>query len=140
MLPECFYCPPGGDSSKPSDEYIKWAHEKVSWIWLADKDHMGSVYERGTLDPIWDRLDYEQPFRKFTLAPLFRHECMEWAARNLAGRGTEDDRMRIEAFRIAARKQVFTTPGAKDSLWYTLSRSDKYLEHIENADMEEGSI
>ncbi len=142
MLPECFYCPPGGDSSKPSDEYIKWAHEKVSWISLVDGDQMGIVYEQGTLDPNWDRLDYEQPFRKFHLSGAgFFNGCMEETARNLAGRGTADNRMRIEAFRIAARKRVFTEPGlVRDSLWYTLSKMDEYLERIENAAREEGSI
>ena len=141
MLPECFYCPPGGDSSKPSDEYIKKAHEKVDWISLVDGDQMGIVYEEGTLDPNWHRLDYEQPFRKFHLAGAFFNGCIEETARNLAGRGTEDDRMRTEAFRIAARKRVFTRPGlVRDSLWYTLSKMDEYLERIENAAREEGSI
>ena len=66
MLPECFYCPPGGDSGKPSDEYIKKAQQKAGRISGAE-DCMGSVYEWGMEDPNWDRLDYEQPFRKFHL-------------------------------------------------------------------------
>ena len=49
---------------------------------------------------------------------------------DMAGRGTEDDRMKIEAFRIAARKQVFSTPGARDCLWYTLSKADEYLDEV----------
>ncbi len=138
VLPECFYCPPEGDSSKPSDEYIKKAHQKAGWIWGAE-DHMGSVYEWGMMDPNWDRLDYEQPFRKFTLsgAGFFTHECMEETAMDMAGRGAEDNRMKIEAFRIAARKLVFSRPGARDCLWYTLSKADEYLEEaIENSDSE----
>ena len=142
ILPECFYCPPGEDSSKPSDELIKNAYKKAGWIWGAE-DHMGSVYEWNMDDPDWYRLDYEQPFRKFKLsgASFFTHECMEETAMDMAGRGTEDDRMKIEAFRIAARKLVFTRPGARDCLWYTISKADEFLkEAIEHADSEEGCV
>lgn len=100
---------------------------------------MGSVYEWGMDDPNWDRLNYEQPFRKFHLpgAGFFTYECMEETAREMAGRGTEDDRMKIEAFRIAARKQVFRTPGARDCLWYTVSKADEFFEEaVKDAESE----
>ena len=55
----------------------------------------------------------------------------------MAGRGAEDNRMKIEAFRIAARKRVFNKPEARDCLWYTLSKADEYLEvAIANGDYE----
>ena len=128
MLPECFYCPPvGEDSSKPSDDYIKTAYEKVCGIW-AGESLMQSVFEGASYDPNWYRLNYEQPFMKFTFsgAATFTSEYMEEAAIEMAGRGTEDDRMRIEAFRIAARKRVFSSPAARDCLWYTISKADEY--------------
>ena len=89
---------------------------------------MGSVYDWAMDDPNWDRLDYEQPFRKFNLsgAEYFTCQCMEETAMEMAGRGAEDNRMKIEAFRVAARKRVFTKPGARDCLWYTLSKADEY--------------
>mmetsp|Transcript_10726 Transcript_10726/g.16328 ORF Transcript_10726/g.16328 Transcript_10726/m.16328 type:complete len:346 (+) Transcript_10726:85-1122(+) len=141
ILPECFYCPPGEeDASKPSDDLIKKAHKKAGWIWGAE-DHMARVFEWNMDDPNWHRLDYEQPFRKFHLsgADFFTCECMEETARDMAGRGTEDDRMKIEAFRIAARKQVFNTPKARDCLWYTISKADEFFEEaIMSADSEQG--
>lgn len=93
MLPECFYCPPEGDMCKPSDELIKKARKTVVWIWGAE-DRMGSVYEFGMDDPNWDRLNYEQPFRKFHLpgASFFTYTCMEDTAMMMAGR----ERMRIK--------------------------------------------
>ena len=100
---------------------------------------MGTVYDRWMDDPDWHRLDYEQPFRKFHLsgAGYFTRQCMGRVAMDMAGYGTEDNRMKIEAFRIAARKQVFHTPGARDCLWYTITKADEYLkEAIENADSE----
>ena len=127
MLPECFYCPPDGeDSSKPSDDYIKTAYNKVVGIW-AGESLMQSVFEGADHD--WYRMDYEEPFMKFTLsgAASFTSEYMEEAAIEMAGRGTEDDRMRIEAFRIAARKRVFSSPAARDCLWYTISKADEYF-------------
>jgi len=138
MLPECFYCPPEGDICKPSDELIKKARKKAVRIWGAE-DCMGSVYERNMDDPNWDRLDYEQPFRKFHLsgASFFTYECMEDTARMMAGRGTDEDKMEIEAFRIAARKQVFNTPGARDCLWYTITKADEFLkEALEHSESE----
>ena len=143
-MPECFYCPPRGeDLSKPPDELIKKAHKKAVWIWGFEdqafwfwvwraEDLMQSVYEWNMDDPNWNRLNYEQPFRKFHLsgAEFFTYECMEETARNMAGYGRdiEDHRMKIEAFRIAARKLVFRRPGARDCLWYTISKADEFFE------------
>ena len=100
---------------------------------------MGSVYEWNMDDPNWDKLNYEQPFRKFHLsgAGFFTYECMEDTARMMAGRGTDEDKIEIEAFRIAARKQVFNTPGARDCLWYTITKADEFLkEAIEHSESE----
>lgn len=95
---------------------------------------MQSVYEWNMMDPYWNRLDYEQPFRKFHLsgAEFFTYECMEDIARDMAvcGGDIEDVRMKIEAFRIAARKLVFRKPGARDCLWYTISKADEFFEDV----------
>ena len=83
MLPECFYCPPRGDSSKPPDEYIKKAYKKVVWIWGAE-DHMGSVYDWAMDDPNWDRLDYEQrhsessTFQVLNTSPASAWKRLQW--------------------------------------------------------------
>ena len=90
-------------------------------------------------DPNWDRLNYEQLFRKFHLscAGFFTDECMEDTAMMMAGRGTDEDKMMVEAFRIAARKLVFDRPGARDCLWYTITKADEFLKDaIEHSESE----
>ena len=121
LLPDCFYIPPEGEASAPSKEELDKASRKAGWLWGAE-DMMGSVYEFAMDDPNWERLDYEKPFRKFTLpgAGHFTYECMEDTAHDLAGNET------IDAFRIAARKVFFRAPASRDCLWYTLEKADEF--------------
>ena len=103
LLPDCFYVPPEGNPSNASKEVREFASKKAGWIWGAE-DHMGSVYEGAMWDDNWDRLVYEQPFRKFHLsgADFFTYECMEDTAYDLVHKNGG-----IDAFRIAARKVFF---------------------------------
>ncbi len=131
ILPDCFYFPPGGESSSPSQTDIARASQTASWIWGAE-DHMGSVYEWCMDDPDWYRKDWEQPFRKFHLsgADFFTYECMEDAAYALA-RGS------IDAFRIAARKVFFGAPASRDCLWYTLEKADEFASRCSDDEEED---
>lgn len=107
ILPDCFYFPPDGESSNPSQEEIQNASKKASRLWGAES--LMSI-ERYMWDDNWDKLNYEQPFRKFSLpgAGHFTYECMEETAMDLAHQGT------IDAFRIAARKVTFRAPDVSD--------------------------
>jgi hypothetical protein len=123
VLPMCFYCPPEGESSNPCQEAVAEATEYAHEIWGEEKDLMQSVYNDRDLD--WDRLNYEQPLRKFKLSGADRFtEFMEEKVGELAW-GMAD------AFRIAAREVFFKNPGARDCLWYTIEELDS------NTDMTE---
>ena len=47
ILSDCFYFPPEGEASSPSQEEMEKASRKAGWIWGAE-DHMGSVFECST--------------------------------------------------------------------------------------------
>jgi hypothetical protein len=123
VLPMCFYCPPEGESSNSSPEAIVEATKKAYKVWGAE-DLMQSVYLRYTAnvdDSIeeWDRLDYEQPLRKFNLDGAYNFTgFVHDMAHDLVHRGMAD------AFRIAAREVFFKRPGARDCLWYTIEQVD----------------
>ena len=117
ILPLCFYLPPTGKSTSPTEDQIAYADRKASWLWGAE-DHMQRVYE---CDQSLPDYDYDQPFRKFEhrLAQFFTCECLCETVAELAEANS------IDAFRIAARKQIFRAPAARDCLWYTLYMADK---------------
>ena len=121
-LPMCFYCPPEGESSNPSLEAIVEATKKAYNVWGAES-MMHPVYLRYTVDDSieeeWDRLDYEQPLRKFNLDHSYSFTGFAYEkACELVNDGLAD------AFRIAAREVFFKRPGARDCLWYTLEQVD----------------
>jgi hypothetical protein len=122
VLPMCFYCPPEGESSNPSLEAIVEATKKAYNVWGAES-MMHPVYLRYTVDDSieeeWDRLDYEQPLRKFNLDHSYSFTGFAYEkACELVNDGLAD------AFRIAAREVFFKRPGARDCLWYTLEQVD----------------
>ena len=132
VLPMCFYCPPEGESSNPSSEAVTEATEKAYKVWGAES-MMQSVYTRYTSDDNfeeWDRLEYEQPLRKFNLSGADRFtEFAYTKACELANEGMAD------AFRVAAREVFFKRPGARDCLWYTLEQVDSIV--VKNAKVPE---
>jgi hypothetical protein len=71
VLPMCFYCPPEGESSNPSPEAIVEATKKAYEVWGAESMmqsvYLGYTVNDSTEEEEWDRLDYEQPLRKFNL-------------------------------------------------------------------------
>ena len=76
-----------------------------------------SVYNDRDMD--WDRLNYEQPLRKFNLPGANRFtEFMEEKSLELMWGGMAD------AFRIAAREVFFKNPCSRDCLWYTIEQLD----------------
>ena len=121
LLPDCFYLPPEGEASTPSKDELAEASRKAGWLWGAE-DHMQGVYEFAMYDEDWDRIDYEQPFYKFSLsgADFFVGECMIDTAYQFAKPSSATD-----AFRIAARKVFFRASASRDCLWYTLVEADK---------------
>jgi hypothetical protein len=128
VLPMCFYCPPEGESSQPSYYYkhinisnpcreaVAEATEYAHEIWGAEEDLMQSVYNDRDME--WDRLNYEQPLRKFKLsgADRFTEFVSEKTGELVWGMA--------DAFRIAARDVFFKNPGARDCLWYTIEELD----------------
>ena len=130
LLPDCFYLPAEGEASNPSEELLDRASRKAGWLWGAE-DHMQGVYEFAMWDSNWDRLNYEQPFRKFSLpgADFFAGECVGDTAHELARDGAYFD-----AFRIAARTVVHRAPASRDCLWYTLDQAENIISHEDFGD------
>ena len=125
VLPMCFYCPPEGESSNPSSEAVTEATEKAYNIWHAE-DMMGCVFDMNCCDDDWDRLEYEQPLRKFNLDGADRFTGFaDSCAYHLVRGGMAD------AFRVAAREVFFKRPGARDCLWYTLEQVDSIVLQLE---------
>jgi hypothetical protein len=114
VLPMCFYCPPEVESRQhsyyykhinicnPCREEVAKATEYAHEIWGAEEDLMQSVYNERDVD--WDRLNYEQPFRKFNLsgAERFKRFVEEKAGELVWGMA--------DPFRIAAREVFFERP------------------------------
>jgi hypothetical protein len=118
VLPICFYCPPEGESSNPSTEAINDQIKMANKVWHANT-LMGYVIDMNCCDDDWDRLEYEQPLRKFNLDGADRFTGFaDSCAYHLVRGGMAD------AFRVAAREVFFKRPGARDCLWYTLEQAD----------------
>lgn len=118
MLPLCFYLPPAGEATHPTQDELFQADRKAGWLWGAE-DHMGSVYD---CDWSLPKYDYNKLFHKFkhSLASFFTNECMHDTAHQLA----YSDGV-IDAFRVAMRKIFFRAPSSRDCLWYTLEKADE---------------
>jgi hypothetical protein len=122
VLPMCFYCPPEDESSNPCREDVAEATEYARMIYGVQRQLMQvHDYPWG-----WDRLNYEQPLRKFDLIGAERFaRFMKVKAGEFVQRGMDDDAWGMaDAFRIAAREVFFKSPGARDCLWYTIERVD----------------
>jgi hypothetical protein len=122
VLPTCFYCPPEGESSNPCREDVAEATEYARMIYLVQRQLMQvHDYPWG-----WNRLNYEQPLRKYSLNGAGRFtRFMKVKAGELVQGVMDNDAWGIaDAFRIAAREFFFKNPGARDCLWYTIEQVD----------------
>ena len=133
IFPDCFYFPPEGECEQClcGDEVVDAS--RIAELLCRGEHRMQSVYER-EMGEDFNRLSYEQPFKKYDLCKLVTPatQRMHALAQRIVYNGS------LDAFRVAARKMLYHSPTSRDCLWYTLEKADGIASCSDDSDNEEG--